>query len=257
LTGEALTPQLHHNGSVPRVIFGLEGRLLLTISSDNTARLWEVGPAPVPQENPHPANPSEPGRWWSPDRRWLATVVKNHSVQVLDGTTNKPLTDPLCHGSQVFFAAFSPDDERLITVGDDNTARIWFWRTGRLAAPVLHHHGAILCAAFSADGRLAITASYNHSARVWDAYLGETLTPPLLFSGEAHQVQIPDGGESALVRCTNQSVWTWDLRPDNRSVEELIHWAKILSGSSIDREQGFFPLEARELHTLWKELTRE
>jgi WD40 repeat protein len=257
LTGEPLTPKLRHNGSVQRVYFGPEGRLLLTISSDNTARLWEVGLAPAPQEGPHPVSPSETGRWWSPDRRWLATAVNNHSVRVLDGTTNAPLSAPLCHGSQVFFAAFSPNDERLITVGDDNTARIWYWRTGRLAAPVLHHHGAILCAAFSADGRLAITASHNHSARVWDAYLGETLTPPLLFSGEAALVQIPDGSESAVVCCTNKSVWTWDLRPDNRPVDELIRWAKVLSGSSIDREHGFFPLETDELQTLWKELSRE
>jgi WD40 repeat protein/tRNA A-37 threonylcarbamoyl transferase component Bud32 len=246
-SGEPLTPLLKHNGAVHRAVFGPRGRRVLTASNDNTVRLWDVEPAKgrlvdVPQSLPRPRGPSPPVRWLSADRRWEVTAEGNHSAQVRDAATGKPVGRPLRHGSTVLDAAFSPDNSRVVTASDDNTALIWKTASGELLAPPLKHRGTVRCAVFDPSGRLVATAGDDQTVRVWDAATGAPVTPPLRFSGVVKGVFFsPDGGRVG-VTVIGQADQAWELRRDDRPVSELIRLAEMLAGSRFDPVHGPLPL---------------
>src|SRR5207248_2055153 len=47
--------------------------------------------------------------WFSPDGRRVATPGPAGTARVWDSVTGEPITQPLAHGVEVTFAAFSPD----------------------------------------------------------------------------------------------------------------------------------------------------
>jgi WD40 repeat protein len=125
-----------HQGPVRDVIFSPDGRWLVTVSDDNTARLWDVATL-----LPSPARMGNTG---------LTASDSAATALVLGG-----------HGDWISAAAFSPDtltgtgSRWLVTASWDGTARLWDLSTPDPAggAPFVlrGHQGPIGAVAFSPD----------------------------------------------------------------------------------------------------------
>ena len=117
-------------GLITTVAISPDNRWLVTGSSDNTARLWDLS-AKDPATNPVVLRGHEgPVRAVaiSPDNRWLVTGSNDNTARLWDLSAKDPAANPVVlrgHEGPVWTVAISPDNRWLVTGSEDNTARLW------------------------------------------------------------------------------------------------------------------------------------
>jgi WD40 repeat protein len=173
-----------HTGRVGIAAFSPDGRLIVTASSDHTARVWN---ADTGQEIVclHAHNQRVNSAAFSPDGRKIVSASSDHTARVWDVDSG---TEGLClsgHELSVNHAVFSPDSRRIVTASSDNTARMWDATRGEEIGALRGHSNSVLTAAFSPDGRRIVTTSIDTTGRVWDADTGKQI---VILRGHESQV---------------------------------------------------------------------
>jgi WD40 repeat protein len=213
-------------GGVRCVIFGPDGKRIVTVSADPIARIRTTELFGL-------LDGKEEAVSFTPVRIWDAK--SGRELAALEG---------LSEG--VRSAAFSPDGKRLLTVGDgqstraiistsgsslsfsnssgtDHTARIWDARTGKQLAILQGKWYQLFSAAWSADGRRVCTAAgYPWHARVWDAATGKQLlrvgprNGPIIsaavFSPDRRRLLTWNDGGRSHSSTPDKSAHLWDAR---------------------------------------------
>jgi WD40 repeat protein len=162
-------------------VFSPDGQRVLTASSDNTARLWDVDGKPLATLEGHKGTTrasllaAVTGRKrgvtsavFSVNSQRILTASYDNMARLWD-TDGKPLATLEGHKDAVNSAVFSADGQRILTVSDDKTARLWD-AGGKPLATLEGHKDAVNSAVFSADRAFLITASRDQTARLWRAY---------------------------------------------------------------------------------------
>jgi WD40 repeat protein len=237
-TGRPVGPVLVHKNSVYDADFSPDSRMLLTSSSDGTARLWAV-PDGEPVARPLDLHRTVHRVAFAPNGRSLATqdgelvrlwVLPQEGLPMFD----VPL-DP-CFS----FAALSPDAAQVIPTGVTcggsralRTTRAHRVATGEPAGPPLRPRGLIFDAAFSPDGRTVATvdeAKEGQEVRVWDPTSGQMRWRAPLPSDPRSVTYHPDGGRLAVL-CGGGEVIVFDSgagrevrRWQAHDAEKASHW---------------------------------
>ena len=233
-----------------------DGRLLLKIGKDHTARVYDANSGePVTPPLAHRAQITYAA--FNPDGRLVVTTSIDETARVWDAESGAPAGPLLRHASSIEFADFNLDGRRLVTASDDNTARIWDFVSGELLVPPLKHDGTVVQARFSPDGHRVATGSLDQTARVWDAESGQTLSPPLQHPWSVRHVHFSPDGRRLLSTGPSGGVWSWDLPTTDCAVADLVSLAQLLSGSRIDEHRGIMPIAPADLKELWTALRRE
>jgi WD40 repeat protein len=115
---------LRHGSRVTHAAFSPDGRLVVTASDDNTARVWDAARG-VALLDPLEHKGTVLDAAFSPDGRRLITAGEDHSARVWDVATGEPLTPPLRHPAAVARAYFGSDADRAFTAGQDGVVRSW------------------------------------------------------------------------------------------------------------------------------------
>ena len=160
--------------------FSPDGKSVLTVSADKTARVWDVATGkPLTEPLVH-AGSVQHGAF-SHDGKYIATACYDGIAQVWDVSTGESIST-LRHGvnpenpevpGQVMRVRFRPTDPDqpdqmiLATASLDHTARVWDGRTGE-ELDQLQHDNQVRDALFDHTGRLLVTSSYDGKARIWD-----------------------------------------------------------------------------------------
>jgi WD40 repeat protein/Flp pilus assembly protein TadD len=230
-----------------------DGRYVLRRGEGHTVRLYDARTG-VALGSPVQHRDRVTSAAFSPDGKRFVTTSEDKTARIWDLETGQQLAGPLVHASTILFAVFSPDGTRVLTTGEDNVARLWDASTGELLLPPLQHDGSVVHGAFSADGQHLATAGKDHTARVWDARTGEALSPPLRHPWGVRRVVFSANGERLRTTWPDGTEWTWNLSRDDRSVEDLLALASLLSGIRIDPRRGTLPMEPAELGRIWERL---
>jgi WD40 repeat protein len=146
-----------HSKRLYSVALSPDGRLALTGSDDNTARLWDLATGKEIRRLEGYSHPAEP----IPDDTKLAD---------LDAVRER-----LAPYKRIYSLAFSPDGRWALTGSEDKTARLWEVATGKEIGRLEGHLGSVLSVAFSPDGRLAFTGSDDNTVRLWDLATGKEI----------------------------------------------------------------------------------
>ena len=143
-----------------------DGTLVVTASSDGTARIWNT------------ATGAEVGKLlqkgniisalFSPDGSQIATVSEYNGLRIWDMASRSEIAAPSGHQDRVQYAAFSTDGSRIVTGSWDRTARVWDAATGVEIGILTGHKGAVYAASMSVDGARAVTGSLDGTARIWN-----------------------------------------------------------------------------------------
>jgi WD40 repeat protein len=173
LESHTITELRGHNQVVHSAAFSLDGRLIVTASSDHTARLWNgVNGAPIAILNGHTDTV------WNAainsDGTRAVTASEDHTARLwtVDGT---PLLILKGHDAGVIHVSFSPRGNMIATASWDGTARIWDASTGTTLHILRGHRDKVLNAGFSPEGRRVATASSDGTARLWDVSSGQEI----------------------------------------------------------------------------------
>ena len=154
---------LAHRDLVNAVAFNPAGTLLAT-AGYREVKIWRR-----PRDVEAGALTNAAGLWAaSPDRKWLASVMPDHSIRLIaleDDTVARVFTG---HSNRVLALAFSPDNSRLASAGSDRTLRVW-----KVTDPAAVLTAELPCelraVAWLGDGRELATAGDDGIVRVGSA----------------------------------------------------------------------------------------
>jgi WD40 repeat protein/tRNA A-37 threonylcarbamoyl transferase component Bud32 len=160
-----------HGDALRSLQFSPDGSRLLTASSDQSARTWDVHSGRALATLVEPAGLIR--AMFSPDGTRIATAGEStDSAQLFDARTGAHLATFAGHRGWVQWVDFRADGARLVTACADGVARIFEVSSGRLWRELVGHKDGIRFAAFSADGVHVLTTSLDSTARLWDADTG-------------------------------------------------------------------------------------
>jgi roadblock/LC7 domain-containing protein len=197
-TGEAWTERRPLSGRTDPVVavaFSPDGKLVLTGSDDNTARLWEAAMA-VATLSGHTLRVNAVA--FSPDGKLVLTGSDDNTARLWEAATGKAVTTLSGHGGSVDAVAFSPDGKLVLTGSTDKTVRLWEAATGKPVMTLSGHTDSVRAVAFSPDGKLVLTGSTDKTVRLWEAATGK---PVATLSGHV--------GSVAAVAFSPDGSWCW------------------------------------------------
>jgi WD40 repeat protein/serine/threonine protein kinase len=116
-----------HPTPVAPVRLSPDGRILLSVGTDQTVRLWDLGAQKAVLQAELPHRKRVHGSAFAPDSKALALADAENSFQVWDlGGAKATLRHPLQgHRNLLRAVAFAADDRALLSSGEDQTVRLW------------------------------------------------------------------------------------------------------------------------------------
>jgi len=220
-----IVPRAGHSSEIHSVAFSPDGRLALTGSEDNTAKMWDVATGrelrtlagDTGTVTPF-ASSTVTSVAFSPDGRLALTGTRSRSefgspgtVKLWDVATGRELRTLEGHADGgVTSIAFSPDGRLALTGSEDNTATLWDVATGRGLRILAGHWEGVTSVAFSPDGRLALTGSSDNYARLWGVATGRELRTLAHPEGVDAVAFSPDG-RLALTLSGDGTVKLWEV----------------------------------------------
>ena len=201
------------HGAVAAADISPEGKLLVTGSWDQSAKIWDIdtGHALRKLDGLHEGYVNSVV--FSPDGQTILTGSDDGTARLWDAMTGKPLDTVFeGHDSQVSQADFSQDGAYVLTVSRDKTARIWDALTGKSLITLRGHEWGLLCGEFSLDGTRVITGSEDNTAIIWDASTGEPLLTLAGHTDSITGVAISPDGRRAMTASQDNTAKLWDAK---------------------------------------------
>ncbi len=200
---------------VTGVVFSADGRLLVTTSTDRSARIWDVSTERLLHVLKHEGHVVSAS--FSPDGTQLVTASEDGAAWVWDvatGARQLLLTGPT---GFVESASFSRDGRFILISSTDAIARVYDAHDGHERAGLVGHSDAVTGASFSPDGRSIVTASDDGTARLWVTavedqlqvlpHLPRALSPVRAsFSRDGRQVLVTEAGTIRVWRAGGRVV---------------------------------------------------
>ncbi len=198
-----------HEGRVNSAVYSPDGKSILTVSEDKTARVWQAdGSGEMIILRGHEGKVYL--AVFSPDGQRVVTASEDKTARVwnADGSGEPILLQG--HEGEVNRAVFSPDGQHVVTASDDKTARVWNADGSGEPSILRGHEGRVYEAVFSPDGQHILTSSRDNTARVWNA---DGSGEAVVLRGPKHRIRkamfSPDA-RRALVVFWDGSARMWD-----------------------------------------------
>ncbi|MFO0847304.1 MAG: protein kinase [Gemmataceae bacterium] len=110
-----------HGGAVLSVAFSFDGRQMVTVGYDGTAKLWDASTQVLLR--------TLIGQFiraaFTPDGRRVVTTGTDRTVRLWDVVSGKELLTLVGHTDKINGLAVAADGRRILTASDDRTVRIW------------------------------------------------------------------------------------------------------------------------------------
>ena len=156
-----------HRYGVSTAAFSPDGARVVTTSSVDETRIWDISPGISRVTSVLPSHPGTVRASFSPDGRFivLTTNATTAAYVYAYGAEAKVLENG--HVGGINTAAFSPNSFRIVTASDDKRAIIWDSLTGKEIQILSGHTDIVESAIFSPNGKLVASTSRDGTVRIW------------------------------------------------------------------------------------------
>jgi hypothetical protein len=199
-----------HVGHVQAVAFSPDVRRVVTGSSDNTLRLWEVETGKAERVF---KGHTDAVRCLavSSDGRQILSGSKDGTVRLWDLEAGDQLIRLDGHANDVTGVAFLGDGKQALSCSRDKTIRVWDLAARRQVNQHQDARTAFECMALSNDGRLLLTGGTTGSLQLWDVAGLKVVKRFLGQAGLITGVALTGDGRQALSAGTDGTVRLWDV----------------------------------------------
>jgi WD40 repeat protein len=206
--------------SVWSALFSPDGKRIITIFKDKTARIWDALTGGLLYTlDSH--NDFISFINLSSDGKQLVTAAHDGTIKIWD-TQNGLLQRTILanfdsslstsNEKAIKSARFSADGKYIVTASGDKTAKVWDVKTGKSISMMKDHSINYLSASFSPDGK-QITTANGGNANIWDAQTGM-----LVYRLDGHAELLlsttysSDGKSLVTTSVGNKTARVWDLQ---------------------------------------------
>ncbi|NET06178.1 MAG: TIR domain-containing protein [Symploca sp. SIO2B6] len=163
-----------HEGLIWDVSFSPDGKMIASVSGDNTIKLWKPDGTLITdikgylEGNKQGHKGQVLGVSFSDDSSMIASTSDDKTVKIWksDGTLITTLEG---HEKPVDDVSFSPDGETIASASEDATVKIWQLDGTKvtLVTTIRGHNAAVRDVEFSPEGNILASASDDKAVRLW------------------------------------------------------------------------------------------
>ena len=184
-TGEVQAELKGHTNWVSCVAFSQDGSRVVSGSSDEMVRIWNVTTGKVEAElKGHTDEVNSVA--FSQDGSRVVSGSDDKTVRIWNVMTGEVEAELKGHTDWVMSVAFSQDGGRVVSGSSDKTVRIWNVTTGEVEAELKGHTDWVKSVAFSQDGSQVVSGSSDQTVRIWNVTTGNS-------QSIASDITLPDG----------------------------------------------------------------
>ena len=161
-----------HEKDIRSVAFSPDGKLALTGSDDNTAKLWDIASGECMHSFQHKSYVYSVA--FSPNGKLALTGSWDGTAKLWNVASGECL-HTFCHKASgplrnyIESVAFSPNGAFVLTGSDDHTAKLWDVVSGECLY-IFPHNDTIRSVSFSPDGAFALTRSDDGIVNLWGVF---------------------------------------------------------------------------------------
>jgi WD40 repeat protein len=197
-----------HTGEILSAQFSLDGKIIVTTSADNTAKIWDVASGKLLHELIGFTSMVRLAQF-SPDGKRIVTVSGENTIKIWDAASNQILHEIIGHWDYVKSVQFSLDGKHMITVSYESI-KIWDVATGRNLQDLEGHTDWVKSGNFSFDGNRIVTCSYDKTVKIWDAATGRLLYDLAGNTGDVNSAYFSPDGKSIVTSSWDNTAKIWD-----------------------------------------------
>ena len=175
-----------HADEVLDVSFTPDGKIIASVSGDNTAKLWD-GETGELLKTLIGHTKSVRSLSISPDGKVLASGSWDKTVKLWDIETGKLIKTLQGHANEVRDVRFSPNGRNLASVSWDKTVKLWDIEIGKPIHTLTGHQELVYNVNFSHDGKILASGSVDRLIKLWDVSTGKEIK-----TLEGHQDSVYD-----------------------------------------------------------------
>jgi WD40 repeat protein len=210
-----------HTDCVTYVAFTADGKSIVSVSKDNTIRIWNVvsGAETAKMEGHADAVGSVA---FSPDGKLIGSGCNDNTVRIWDVASGAETAKMEGHTDRAWTVAFSSDGKSIVSGSIDYTVRIWDVASGAETAKMEGHFDRVWSVSFSADGKSIVSGSDDETVRIWD---------------------VASGAQTAKMEGHTNAVGTVMFSPDDKSIvsgsdDETVRIWDVASGAETAKMEG-------------------
>jgi len=206
--------------SILTAAFSGDGSKVVTISYDNTVRVWDAHTGtPLTQPMVQPAAPFS--AIFNPDGTSVLVACYDFTARIWDAQSGQPRSAAMVHDGGLESALFSPDGTKVVSTSGDKVY-LWDSQTAQALQAPLHADGQVNYAAFSPDGERLVVATWE-AARVWEVRAGKPVSEPIPHAGIIKFAGFTPDGRGVITTTWDNEVRIWNWKSGQPATEPMRH----------------------------------
>jgi hypothetical protein len=165
-----------HTAYITSAVFSPDGTRILTGSTANKARLWDIYTGKeLCSFSSYMDYVYSFSAVFSPDGNRILTGSIDGRARLWDIASGEEIRTFSGHTKSISSVAFSPDGAFVLTGSQDETIKLWDAATGMELHTFPGHFGGVNSAVFSPDGTKVLTGGDDSAAKLWDIATGNLM----------------------------------------------------------------------------------
>jgi len=199
-----------HKDFVTSVNFSPDGKTLVSVSRDNTIKLWNVetgeeirtlkGHYGVQSVN------------FSPDGKTLVSGSWDNTIKLWNVETGEEIRTLKGHNGPVNSVNFSPDGKTLVSGSGDKTIKLWNVETGQEIRTLKGHDNSVISVNFSPDGKTLVSGSGDKTIKLWNVETGQEIRTLKGHDNSVISVNFSPDGKTLVSGSDDKTIKLWNVK---------------------------------------------